>query len=88
MAVTLAALRRAAALPSLEAALDQDFRVALRFTQGTEVVEGIRAQVIDKDRAPRWSPASLAEITPNLVDRYFAPLDARELRLATAPAGN
>ncbi len=74
VAVTLAALRRAAALPSLEAALDQDFRVALRFTEGNEVVEGIRAQVIDKDRAPRWSPATLDEVTPEAVARYFAPL--------------
>jgi enoyl-CoA hydratase len=76
VAVTLAALRRAAALPSLEAALDQDLRVALRFTRGTEVIEGIRAQVIDKDRAPRWSPATLAEVDPAEVDRYFDPLDS------------
>ena len=74
VAVTLAALRRAAALPRLEAALDQDYRVATRFTHGTEVVEGIRAQVIDKDRTPRWSPATLEEIPPEIVAEYFAPL--------------
>jgi len=74
VAVTLAALRRAAALPSLEAALDQDYRVATRVSQGTEVVEGIRAQVIDKDRTPRWSPATLAEVTVEAVEQYFAPL--------------
>jgi enoyl-CoA hydratase len=74
VAVTLAALRRAAALPSLDAALDQDLRVATRFAEGTEVLEGIRAQVIDKDRAPRWSPATLDEVTPEAVDRYFAAL--------------
>ena len=74
VALTLAALRRAAALPSLEAALDQDFRIATRISRGAEVVEGIRAQVIDKDRAPRWSPATLAEVTAEDVERYFAPL--------------
>jgi enoyl-CoA hydratase len=89
VAVTLAALRRAAALPSLEAALDQDYRVAARFATGTEVVEGIRAQVIDKDRNPQWSPATLAEVTRDAVERYFAPLDVEsdgnELGLATQP---
>ncbi|HEU0206714.1 MAG TPA: enoyl-CoA hydratase/isomerase family protein [Pseudolysinimonas sp.] len=90
VALTLAALRRAAALPSLEAVLDQDFRVATRISRGAEVIEGIRAQVIDKDRTPHWSPATLAEVTAEAVERYFAPLgdepgDA-ELGLATAPA--
>lgn len=85
VAVTLAALRRAAALPSLEAALDQDFRVATRFTHGTEVVEGIRAQVIDKDRNPQWSPPDLAEVSAEAVGQYFAPLGAAELGLASTP---
>jgi len=78
VALTLAALRRAAALPSLEAALDQDFRVATRISRGTEVIEGIRAQVIDKDRTPHWSPATLAEVTADAVEQYFAPLDHDE----------
>jgi len=86
VALTLAGLRRAAALPSLEAALDQDFRIATRISRGAEVIEGIRAQVIDKDRAPRWSPASLAEVSPAVIEQYFAPLGEQELGLATAPA--
>ena len=28
-----------------------------------DLVEGIRAQIIDKDRDPKWSPASLAAVT-------------------------
>ncbi len=40
---------------------------------------GIRAQVVDKDRNPKWSPASLAAVTPPAdVEAYFAPAD-REL---------
>ncbi|MEP6842541.1 MAG: enoyl-CoA hydratase/isomerase family protein [Pseudolysinimonas sp.] len=86
VAVTLAALRRSAALPSLEAALDQDYRIATRLTEGTEVIEGIRAQVIDKDRTPQWSPATLAEVAPATIDEYFAPLGDAELGLATTSA--
>ena len=86
VAVTLEALRRAAALPSLDAVLDQDYRIATRFTQGIDFVEGIRAQVIDKDRTPRWSPATLAEVTAEAVEEYFAPLGAAELGLAPTPS--
>lgn len=86
VALTLAALRRAAALPSLEAALDQDFRVATRVSRGTDVIEGIRAQVIDKDRTPHWSPSTLAEVTSDQIETYFAPLGDAELGLATTPA--
>jgi enoyl-CoA hydratase len=91
VALTLAALRRAAVLPSLEAALDQDYRVATRVSRGTEVIEGIRAQVIDKDRTPRWSPATLAGVTDDDIEQYFAPLatgpdGGAELGLAAEPA--
>ena len=39
-----------------------------------------RAQVIEKDRNPKWSPASLAAVTTADVEAYFAPAD-RELEL-------
>jgi enoyl-CoA hydratase len=38
-------------------------------------VEGIRAQIIDKDRNPTWSPGSLTDVTPADVEVYFAPAD-------------
>ncbi|WP_372699016.1 enoyl-CoA hydratase/isomerase family protein [Arthrobacter sp. JSM 101049] len=75
---TLAALRRAAGLPSLEAALDQDYRVGLRMLASHDFLEGIRAQVIDKDRQPRWSPATLDQVGPDMVRDYFEPLGPDE----------
>jgi enoyl-CoA hydratase len=71
--VALEALRRARALPSLEACLDMEFRIAVTFFEGTEFREGIRAAVIDKDRSPKWDPASLAEVTHEAVAEFFAP---------------
>jgi enoyl-CoA hydratase len=82
--VTLESLRRARALTTLEEVLDQEYRVSLRCLQGREFREGIRAQVIDKDRSPHWSPASLPEVTPQAVEAHFADLGARELQLAAA----
>ncbi|ANH93968.1 enoyl-CoA hydratase/isomerase family protein [Streptomyces sp. NPDC057197] len=80
--VTLAALRRARRLGPLEAVLDQEYRVSCAALAAPDLVEGVRAQVIDKDRRPRWSPGTLAEVTAADVDRFFAPLGDRELGLA------
>ncbi|MFD9407907.1 enoyl-CoA hydratase/isomerase family protein [Streptomyces sp. NPDC059989] len=80
--VTLAALRRARGLGPLERVLEQEYRISCAALASLDLVEGIRAQVIDKDRTPHWSPATLAEVTAHDVDRYFAPLGDRELHLA------
>ncbi|MEV7603228.1 enoyl-CoA hydratase/isomerase family protein [Kitasatospora sp. NPDC089797] len=78
----LAALRRARALGPLEAVLDQEYRSSCAALATADLAEGIRAQVIDKDRTPRWRPATLGEVGAATVDRYFAPLGERELGLA------
>ncbi|MEO7350021.1 MAG: enoyl-CoA hydratase/isomerase family protein [Terrimesophilobacter sp.] len=85
ISVTLEALRRSRVASSLEEVLNQDYRVSTRFLDGTELKEGIRAQVIDKDRAPQWSPPTLGEIDRSEIEAYFAPREAGELGLS-APA--
>lgn len=58
LAVTLAAVRSARALPDLRAALAQEYGLVLWFAHTQpDLPEGIRAQLVDKDRAPRWQPA-------------------------------
>jgi enoyl-CoA hydratase/carnithine racemase len=37
-----------------------------------EVLEGVRALVVDKDNAPQWSPASMAEVDDALIASFFA----------------
>ena len=37
----------------------------------TETAEGIRALVIDKDNAPRWQPARIEDVTPEMVQPFF-----------------
>ncbi len=53
--------------------------MGLRFLAGPDFREGIRAQVVDKDRNPHWQPATLAEVSRDDVESYFAPLGDREL---------
>ncbi|MEV0253520.1 enoyl-CoA hydratase/isomerase family protein [Streptomyces sp. NPDC050732] len=79
--VTLAALRRARELPSLEAVLDQEYRVSCAALGSPDLPEGIRAQVVDKDRRPRWSPAELGQVTEADVARFFEPMDGDSLGL-------
>ncbi|GAB3558865.1 enoyl-CoA hydratase/isomerase family protein [Spelaeicoccus albus] len=64
--VTFAELR-AARGRSLRAAIEQEFRVSSALTGRPDLVEGIRAQVVDKDRNPRWSPAALDDVSADQV---------------------
>lgn len=82
LVVTLASLRSARGLPSLEAALEQEYRVSLRSLRAHDFAEGVRAQVIDKDRQPRWSPPTLDGVDRAQVASYFAPLDSDEPQFA------
>lgn len=75
VSVALEAVRRAAKLETLEDVLTQDYRVSSASARSHDLVEGIRAQIIDKDRNPKWSPATLATVTAADVDAYFAPVE-------------
>ena len=63
-------------------AVGMDVAACLRMERGLvrrtfdhgEVVEGVRALVIDKDHQPKWNPASLADVTPGMVEAFFAPV--------------
>jgi enoyl-CoA hydratase len=76
LAVTLESLRRAAQLKTLKDVLVQEYRVSCAALDSQDFVEGIRAQVIDKDRTPKWSPSSVAAVREEHIERYFAPCSA------------
>ncbi len=76
--LTLAAVRNARALGSLEQALAIEFRLCTRLFEDGEFIEGVRALIVDKDRKPKWSPPTLSDVTPQLVNDYLGPLPAGE----------
>jgi enoyl-CoA hydratase len=75
LSVTLEAVRRAAKLDTLEDVLTQDYRVSSASLRSHDLVEGIRAQLVDKDRNPKWLPATLAEVTAADIEAYFDPVE-------------
>ena len=51
---TLRLVRLTRATPTIREALSNEFRFTLRAVEHAEFLEGVRAQIIDKDRNPRW----------------------------------
>jgi len=60
---SLAAIRRGAGL-ELHRALAAELRLTRHVTQHPDFAEGVRAMVVDKDRNPRWTPPTLAQVDP------------------------
>ena len=86
MAVTLAQIRRARTLT-----LADDLRMERGLVRhcfhlragASETLEGIRALAVDKDHAPRWNPATVADVDAALVEAFFVspwPASAHPLR--------
>lgn len=60
------------------ACLRLEFRMGVRFQEGSDFLEGVRSVIIDKDNKPAWRHA-LAEIPQSVADEWFAsPPTARE----------
>ncbi|CAN1849398.1 3-hydroxyisobutyryl-CoA hydrolase-like protein 1, mitochondrial [Linum perenne] len=54
---------------SLQGISQHDFR---------EVCQGVRARMVDKDLAAKWTPPRLDQVTEDMVDNYFTPLSESE----------
>nr|WP_269208585.1 enoyl-CoA hydratase/isomerase family protein [Corynebacterium aquatimens] len=72
--VTEHTLKRAADM-TLEEALTQEFWMSMNMQAHPEFKEGIRAQIIDKDRNPKWTYGSLEEVPADVVSGILTPLD-------------
>lgn len=70
MCVALEQLRRSAKM-SMAGGLRMERTMVRRCFEHGEVVEGIRALVIDKDLRPQWRPSSLHEVTPEMIAPFF-----------------
>jgi enoyl-CoA hydratase len=80
VAVTFREINTAAML-EFDDCMRMEFRIVNRMIARPDFFEGVRAVVIDKDGAPRWQPATLAEVDDALVESYFTPLPGGDLVL-------
>ncbi|HUE94750.1 enoyl-CoA hydratase/isomerase family protein [Pseudomonas sp.] len=86
MAVTLELLRRGRNLP-LADCFAQELHLDYQWFDQGELMEGVRALLIDKDKNPRWNPPTLAELDPARVQAFFAgfkPAAGKSLRTVKA----
>jgi enoyl-CoA hydratase/carnithine racemase len=75
VACTFELIRRVRKSASLEDALAMEYRFTFRSMSHGEFIEGVRAQIIDKDRNPQWKTARLEDVTQAQIDAMLAPLD-------------
>lgn len=80
LASALELIRAARAEPGIEAALRREYRFTHRAGSRGELIEGVRAAIIDKDRKPVWRD-SLGSLRAEEVSAMLAPLGAEELSL-------
>ena len=63
---------------SMRECLKMELRVVMRFFADSELEEGIRAVLIDKDNKPNWKPKTIAEVSDDHVRKFFEPLPELE----------
>jgi enoyl-CoA hydratase/carnithine racemase len=68
--VTLEQLRRGATM-SLADCFQMEFDMIHGCFEHGDFLEGVRALIVDKDKAPRWNPPTLAAVEAAAVERFF-----------------
>jgi enoyl-CoA hydratase len=58
----------------MDVALEQEYRFTFRAMDQGDFLEGIRAQIIDKDQTPIWAHARAEDVTLAEVSRMLLPL--------------
>ncbi|MGC5698758.1 enoyl-CoA hydratase/isomerase family protein [Pseudomonas sp. NFXW11] len=74
MAVTLEMLRRGREL-SLEQCFALELHLDRQWFERGDLMEGVRALIIDKDKNPRWNPPTLATLGAERVASFFSGFD-------------
>ncbi len=76
--VSLRQLRTGATLQTFAENMAMEYALGGRVVSTHDFQEGVRAVIVDKDNAPKWSPADLSGVTDAALDALFAPLPAGE----------
>jgi enoyl-CoA hydratase len=64
-------LQMADGITDICAALTLDYHLAMRMIRRADYIEGVRAVLVDRDNAPKWSPNSLELVDKAFLDALF-----------------
>ncbi|RMA41993.1 enoyl-CoA hydratase/isomerase family protein [Rhodophyticola porphyridii] len=78
MACTVELVHRARSRDRIDEALMQEYRFTSRSMEQGDFLEGIRAQIIDKDRTPKWAHAAARDVTLAEVAQMLRPVPAAD----------
>jgi len=76
--VSLRQLRTGATLGTFAENMAMEYRLGGRIVQSHDFLEGVRAVIVDKDNAPKWSAVDPSQVSDADIDALFAPLPADE----------
>jgi len=79
VACAIELVRRSRRFTSIEDVLALEYRFTFRSMSHGDFIEGIRAQIIDKDRKPAWNPATLEALEDQKISGMLENLGEREL---------
>ena len=80
LALTFEQMKRGGAM-DFDDNMIMELRIVRRIMEGRDFFEGVRAQIIDKDRSPKWSPADLSDVGDEFIQSHFEPLGDADLQL-------
>ncbi len=66
---------------TLKEALQLEYRISSHLVARPDYAEGIKVRIVERDREPRWSPATLAEVSEGEIEALFGPAADGELEL-------
>lgn len=78
---TIELVHRARLTDDIKKALEQEFRFTYRSMDQGDFLEGVRAQIIDKDRNPTWKHDSIDTVPSLEVTQMLMPLGADALKI-------
>ena len=78
MKVSLRQLERGARCATFAENMATEYRIGARIVQSHDFIEGVRAVIVEKDNAPKWSPATPEAVTEAQLDTIFSSLPSGE----------
>jgi len=87
MKVTMEGLKRGAEGKTIGEDLQMEYRMAKACVRpGFDFFEGIRSVLVDKDNSPNWKPSTLEEVTDDMVQEFFVPVENEWTHIQSEPS--